>query len=880
MRCIAIRLGVWLWVLHAAMAFAAPPETADSSAWSSSTPLTIPHALRLEHFRKGNLAPNPSFENQTGAKRTQTSRKGAFAVQGWSRVGEHVQWVDADQDPFTPEEVDSGRHAIKIVRDRAHETDAAEGVLSDFIPVIPGNYDFTYAVRLKDVSGNRPRLGSRLDDAVFVKVLFYDSGKKPLDPKVMNPVFNRLLDNSNKSFTFSTYWRIDEFPWARVTARSYNYPFSEGDLPDRTRYVRLFLGLKGRGAMWLDAVDFRFSKWNFSALERMAPFFDKPLEKEISLIPTPRRIRMREPVVYGDSGVAAPPAPVIVLPETPAPAEMFAARLLQEKLDAVIARTAAEASGAAVRTRVVTGRFDPDEAAGSRLIFSIGHTVLLREPAPEPPLTPPPAHGEGYIIESRSRGPCTVVFLLGTGATGTFNAAATAVQLLEDTRCVFQDAAVYDYPDFTGRAYVFPSWSDASELRDHLNQLKNMAAYKLNKVYAGLHGHTPRWYAPNDAFREGIAALGRACRESGVMQLAMMVNPYAHFEFMPPAESLSDESRYTWTHSDPKSLEMLKSVFSIGLDAGAGTIMLLSDDFVPHEGKNRMNYSLFTAEDKSRFVNLQNAQAYVINNLRNWLNEGYPGVRLEFCPPWYNNEFIDRSEGRAEVYFKELAAQIPEEIAIVWTGPTVRSLTVDMADLQRYSALIGRRPMIWDNTLYARNLETKVYGGYTTHYPGKVRMCNLFEPFDGPRPATFHALNDGGHMYTNGEAGTEIFRIKYATVADYEWNSPAYSPELSLWKALVRHYGAACAKQLLLFNDAYYGLYDACMRMEKDGAAGKTALSGKRFLKDLESHLSAVVDALSDSHPLVRELGQFRDRQRSRFEALLAGAAQRHLPRP
>ena len=135
---------------------------------------------------------------------------------------------------------------------------------------------------------------------------------------------------------------------------------------------------------------------------------------------------------------------------------------------------------------------------------------------------------------------------------------------------------------------------------------------------------------------------------------------------------------------------------------------------------------------------------------------------------------------------KELTALIPQEIAIIWTGPTVRSLSLDMADLHRYRDLIGRWPMLWDNTLYARNLETEVYGGYTTYYPGKVRMCNLFEPLDTDRPADFHELNDGRHMYVNGAAESEVYRIKFATVADYEWNTSAYIPELSLWKALVK----------------------------------------------------------------------------------------------
>ena len=467
-----------------------------------------------------------------------------------------------------------------------------------------------------------------------------------------------------------------------------------------------------------------------------------------------------------------------------------------------------------------------------------------------------------------------MVFLVGETAVGNFYAAATAAQLLEEDRCVYHSAAVIDYPDFLGRSYLLKRWGTLADLDRDLEGLELMSRHKLNKAYAGYEGRTKAWHQPDALFKAGIDEAGRWCRENGVMSLGIMVNPYSHFEFEPAEDALSQEARYTWTHAAEESLEILQNVFKLGLDAGAGTVMLLADDFVPHEGRNRKNFSLYTPEDRERFVNLQNAQAHVINRLKGWIDRDYPGTRFEFCPPWYANEFIDRSEGKAEIYLKELAAQIPPEIAIIWTGPTVRSLSVDMADLRRYRDLIGRWPMFWDNTLYARNIETKVYGGYTTHYPGKVRMCNLFEPLDTDRPAGFHELNDGRHMYVNGTADTEVYRIKFATVADYEWNTSAYIPEQSLWKALVKAYGPTCAKEVLFFNEAYYGLYDVCMRMEREaGGREEYGRQGGAWLARMDQSLSSLQQQLPPGHPLARELEGYRDRQKQRFEGLAGGSS-------
>jgi hypothetical protein len=852
-----------------AVALAAAPTvsfSADGSAaaWRSSDPLSIPYEIRMQQLGEGNLAPNPSFERENLAS-------GGKEPEGWKIVGDQVEWLDRESGA-AGDDVRLGRRAVKVHRKTAGDLDEAEGVISDFIPVIPGNYDLAYDVRLKNVDGNRRRLGGRLGDAVTVRVFFFDAEKNPLDPAAMNPVSRSLIDTSDKSYSFSNYWSVDEFPWATVRARTYNYPFSEGDLPDRTRYVRLFFGLKGTGTLWLDNVDLRYSKWNFSALERLNPYIDRELSPVERLNPTPKEIQLSREVGYHEPGAPASTPPLIVLPDEPAPAERAAARLLEKKLNAALARIRPAGNAPELRAQIVERDLNANELQHARLIFSIGKNRLMRRLSPDLPLASISGRDQGYVITPVETGPCHVVFLVGETAVGNFYAAATAAQLLEEDRCVYHSAAVIDYPDFLGRSYLLKRWETLADLDRDLEGLEMMSRHKLNKAYAGYEGRTKAWHQPDALFKAGLDEAGRWCRENGVMSLGIMVNPYSHFEIWQAEDALSHQTRYTWTHADPESQETLQQVFKLGLEAGAGTIMLLADDFVPHEGRKRMNFSLYTPEDRERFVNLQNAQAHVINRLKAWIDRDYPGTRFEFCPPWYLNEFIDRSGGRAEIYMKELAALIPPEIAIIWTGPTVRSLSVDMADLRRYRDLIGRWPMFWDNTLYARNLETDDYGGYTTYYPGKVRMCSLFEPLDTDRPSGFHELNDGRHMYMNAAAESEVYRIKFATVADYEWNTSAYIPELSLWRALVNAYGPACARQALLFNEAYYGLYEVCMRMErKEGLSEAYGRRDGAWLTRMDQSLSSLRQQLPPGHVLVTELEGYRDRQKQRFDGLARG---------
>jgi len=829
----------------------------SSEGWSSSDPLSIPYHTRQAQFATGNLVINPSFEN---GRREAGEPEGHFILKGWQTVGGHVR--------TTTREAYSGRQAVKIVRTRADEGDEAEGVLSDFLPVIPGNYDFTFNIRLEDIASHKRRLGVRLYDAIEIRVLFFDSNKQPIEPQTPIPARQTLIDNSAKNYAFSHFWTIEDFGWGKVRGKSYTYPFSEGDVPDATRYVRLFLGLKGTGAMWIDDIDYRYSKWNFTALERFQPYFAKPLTLEEKITPTPKNFQRLRDVVYYDARTPGALPPLIVLPENPAPAEQSAAALIKKEINKVLNKISTARNPKSAIIRIPGKDFSIDEIVGTRLVLSIGRNRLYQRIRPDLPLQAIQDKAQGYIIQSERIENTHIVFLVGQTPVANYYAATTAVQLLENRRGVYHDAMVIDYPDFHSRAFAFRKWRNSNEVRRDLENIGRMSFYKLNKVY--VKNISARKTGPHSdpEYLRGIQEAGKLCAGSGVMNLAVMVDPYGHFKYFPSAESLSKDQRNLWTHSDPASLAELKDSFKIGLDAGADTIMLMADDRVPHTGRNSQNYSLYTSEDINRFVNLQNAQAYIINQLKKWVDRDYPGTRFEFCPPWYNNDFINRSENQAEIYFKELALQIPADVAIVWTGPAVRSLSIDMADIHRYQALIGRGPMVWDNTLYARSIASINYGGYTAHYPGKVRMCNLFEPFDGYRPKNFHIYSNGGHIYTNGDAYRDSYKVKFATVADYQWNTSAYNPELSLWKVLCQTYGVAGAKELLYFNDAYYGLYQICLRLQAPGAREAYIQKGSTFLNALDGCLKRIAESPNTGQALLQELEGLRDRQKRRFEKL------------
>lgn len=103
---------------------------------------------------------------------------------------------------------------------------------------------------------------------------------------------------------------------------------------------------------------------------------------------------------------------------------------------------------------------------------------------------------------------------------------------------------------------------------------------------------------------------------------------------------------------------------------GARVVGLLLDDLEPSPGSGRRHARLTT-----------------------WLREALPAdVELFMVPLHYTGC------GPAP-YLEELSADLPDEVAVGWTGRHVVNPTITAADARaRREALAGRAPLLWDNT--------------------------------------------------------------------------------------------------------------------------------------------------------------------------------------
>ncbi len=833
-------------------------------SWSSLDPLSIPLRQRLSQYEKGNLVKNPSFE--FGKTFNLDSLNVSFNVYNWKKEGDNVYWVNTEWDSlYQYDEAFTGIRSIKIQRDFANETSSqGEGIMSDYIKVIQGNYTLTYYIRLENIYPSQSRRGTKIFDDIDIRILFYDKNKLLIDGQSYFPQKDLFIDNSFKGFSFSNVSYIKQFRWAKVIGRTYHYPFSEGDIPDEAKYVRIFLGLKGTGTMWIDQIDFRYSKWNFSTLERLEPLFDSTFSKTDLLLPIPKTVEVLEPLIYYTKSDTLP-EPLILTPYSPAKQTMLAAKLVKGKLDSVFTHQVGEDYNGTI---AIVKKITQQDIKSGRLIFSIGKNYLFQRYKSKLIYDKITDHQQGYLIQPDSSF-SNLVFLAGSQPIGDYYAATTAIQLIDDSSFVYNQAIIHDYPDFHKRSYFLSRWDSLGNIESDVLAAKEYSKLKLNQAYVGylLPNGKKDWYYPSPLYKKGIRTVGMELRNMGTIDLAQMVNPYFHFEEGVHIDSLSEVEKNKWIHSNNRNINQLFSVYNLGLKAGAKTITLCTNDYIPYREDYRKIYSLYSTNDINRFGDLQNAHAFLINRIYSWLKANRPATKLEFVPPWYHNELINQSQGRAEQYFNDLLLQIPEDVTIIWTGITGKSLSIDQADLYHFTNLTDRYPMLWDNSLYARSSEG-YSGGYAEYYPGKVRMCNLFEPYDIMLPDTFYRLNDNQSLFVNGKATGEIARIKLATVADYLWNTPAYDPDFSFWKALLTRYGKCISMELIFYNEAYFGLTSICMLMEKQGVNNRLLKQGEDYINAMDSHMKNITGKLSDSHELTMELKDYTNSLIGRFNSI------------
>ncbi|MFQ5457970.1 MAG: beta-N-acetylglucosaminidase domain-containing protein, partial [Myxococcota bacterium] len=627
--------------------------------------------------------------------------------------------------------------------------------------------------------------------------------------------------------------RAPEATWQRaVFVSSYENPAGD-EAPAGAAFARIAFLLQGPGRVDIDSVRFSYARRNLALSERLDRYRTQDDDALGRVTPTPRSLAERGPEISfrrlclrhaGD-----PPAGL---------AERIKA--FEERLNALGATLVRSGKGTA-RTgacdlTLALARADDKRVAG------------LREEA----RTLPP---EGYLIHTHA-GPDGPPVLYGVGAdnAGVVYALETLRQLLRpgaEGAAALRAVEVRDWPAFHGRSLA--AWEPGVRgLRTIVAASRWITGVKLNRLYLNYPLRSSRWWQPPDAYRGLVAGLGRHAARTGLYDLGVLVNPYV--------QRSEPEITDTFQISRPEDVDILWSEIARAADAGAKIVMLCLDDFLPARSGRRFAYYLEDARDRSRFKSLAEAHLWLVDTLRARLRARAPGVRLVLVPPWYNERFREEGGSEATRYMRDIGRALPEDVGLVWTGPTVRSRIVDDVSTAGFSGAAGGRPLLlWDNSVWELELSPYYAGS-----PDRADLVSLFEPFQ-IETENLSATSFRGEFYFNGSSGGR-FLAKAMTLADFLWNPGAYDPDRSIWRAMVARWGRDTAGLLLDWDTAYWQERVWINRLAAgSGKPSRTLLENLRAAGARHAALwKAVRIALAGKHEtLRRELEAWVDAQQA-----------------
>jgi hypothetical protein len=139
-------------------------------------------------------------------------------------------------------------------------------------------------------------------------------------------------------------------------------------------------------------------------------------------------------------------------------------------------------------------------------------------------------------------------------------------------------------------------------------------------------------------------------------------------------------------------------------------------------------------------------------------------LRLWFCPTVYTDQFAS-GPAHLDPYLTDLAAVMPREVTVMWTGPRIIPEGLGRKDIGAVAKMFQGEMLLWDN-LYAND-----------YCPGKI----FLGPYRG-RPPEMWRLTRGALLNPTGLPATD--RLLLDLLADNRRGIPAAKS----WDAVLKKY--------------------------------------------------------------------------------------------
>ncbi|MBI3557852.1 MAG: beta-N-acetylglucosaminidase domain-containing protein [Deltaproteobacteria bacterium] len=281
----------------------------------------------------------------------------------------------------------------------------------------------------------------------------------------------------------------------------------------------------------------------------------------------------------------------------------------------------------------------------------------------------------------------------------------------------------------------------------------------------------------------------------------MAANGYRTYLYAPKGdEFLRRRWREPWPEKTLHELRNLSACFRrLGLSFGVGLSPIDYDEDLIKKKIDEIisldvdHIAILFDDMKGDVPELAGAQVKLVHAVAARWRHG----RLSMCPTYYSlDPVLDRIFGlRPPEYLHELGQSLDSAVEIFWTGERICSQSYSTAHLEQIGAVLGRRPLLWDN-----------YPVNDTETMSKVLHLR---PFTG-RPGALSA-HLSGHLI-NPMLQPVLSRVPALTLVESYRQGKAYSADQAFHSAAVAVLGkqlAACIERdVVLFQDLGLGKID------------------------------------------------------------------------
>lgn len=424
---------------------------------------------------------------------------------------------------------------------------------------------------------------------------------------------------------------------------------------------------------------------------------------------------------------------------------------------------------------------------------------------------------DGYVLRcERVRGR-DIIVCAGYDARGCYYGSQTLIQLMSANRRTVSipRVRITDWPTF--RVRLVKTNGDSDNPGKVARWAGLLPRFKMNALGNQFHtsGDSVAWNKPGPTYLRNTEAVASAGRTTGAFDPVLYLSTFG-------------ENRTSLL--DPETINEYVRVLEKRIAQGYKAVVIDLNDWG--------TYKHLTAEEQARFKDIGEVMTWITNEVYGRLRPSHPEIPIMVVPAagYYG--------GLPKPELISFCRSIPGDVIVMTTGPVTRSTTITEGFLKDWASATGRKPFLWDNTLYS----------HLDQYRPLVNGFYNFNAYEVSFPENMADLLAGPGIHLNGGA-LRWREPGVLTFLDYAWNPEAYDPVTSLRKAQILLWGEdapeAAGEAQRTANEFYSYVYTVYSK--KDAGSRETASAKLEQLRSAVKKLAEIIDNPETSEELFRQ---------------------------